>query len=429
MTEATPRLDVNDLKKRSTRREFVKDTAAAVGVGALAYLAGGQTAYTVLDGYAMDIVAAAEKEVNQGILDLREFSGALEERLESEKKRLEDFYEENVIQIYEEIGEATPQDIQKLERGLEAIINNVGETEDYYNFVERVRILKDRVDKRLMSLDSKLEEMSPEALRKVNDTIRKYLGQPYGEQGKRHREALQGRLETLCKIYDTNSDNRRAQIEVLQTLNSYLQDSKLSPEEKELYKFLRKEYSKEGRCEDLRDFIQNYETYGERNETLLSLRASLSTLEDTYQKVVENKDYALELQGLLKQGIELKEKVREKSAQEVAKYKEEIERQVSEQKDAIHGFITKLKDKGYGIETRDDLINKTPMSNAIREKGAEGLHRICRATATLTGALGAYLTWNKLGQSRKVRARDDALDQAVADYNALADRYNEDVAI
>src|SRR3989338_183599 len=411
----TNHISSNDLTKKFSRRALFKDTGLALGTGSII----GTGAYFGLD-YAQNkinnIVEGAEKQIRELALDVSELSGSLEGKLRTERKELEKHYTQGTLDIYEDLGIATPAEIKEIEQ----IIENYEAFEEHYNFVERAREFKDRIDRRLLTLDDSLESYQPEALRNINDSIRKFLGKPAGKEGISHRKQVKDRLEKLCTIYDTNSDNKRAQIEVVKTLNNYLDDATLTKEEKDLYGFLKEQHEKGCSKEDFRHFVDNYDNYSERQEVLLQLKSSLSEAEEIYGKIQENKAYVQTLQDLLYQGIALKQEVRQRSTQEVSQYKKQIDTQIGEFRDSVDGVIKELKQKGYAIETRQDYIDKGYFAQSI---GAF-LKPFVIGGTLIAGSLAAIAAFRGRAKTRKVRSTQQALESAVEAHNEISEKYD-----
>ncbi len=266
-------INTKSLKRKFSRRELLKDTAIAAGVGTIV----GTSTYLGLNFLGKNlkgILTKAEEEIKELTLDVSELSGSLESKLIKEREQLEEHYTNGILKIYEELEIATPAEVQEIEH----IIKTYEEFEEHYNFVERARTFKDRIDSRLLALDETLESYEPKAVRKINDSIRSVLGKPTGEQGIKYRLQIRGRLERLCAVYDTNSDNKIAQAKILETLNEYLNDANIPSEEKELYNFLKEQYNKGSNEENLRYFIENYKSYGDRQDVLFKALARNPTL-------------------------------------------------------------------------------------------------------------------------------------------------------
>ncbi|MEN9626384.1 MAG: hypothetical protein RL557_712 [archaeon] len=410
------KLDAKKLKKKFSLKALLTD-AALSGVVGTALGAGSFLGLNYLGNTLTGTFRNAEREIRELSLDVKELSGSLENKLVEERKKLEQQYTEGALQIYEELGIATPAETKEIE----TIIKNYEEFEKHYDFAERAKTFKDRIDRKLLTLDEKLESYQPEVLRGVNDQIRKLFGKPTGEKGKEFRKDVKTRLDSLCAIYDVNSDNRKAQAEVLKTINRYLQDSSLSDEEKALYSFLKDQHTQAGNEDNIRNFIQDYGTYSERQATLLQLRESITEAEEVYGKIRENKQYITGLQGLLKEGIDLKQKVREKSAGEVTAYKKQIDNEISSLQGAVKGVVTELKRKGYDIETREDAKGKQTYSTLFERQ----LHPLINAASIIMGVAGAMFTFRELSKGRKMRALNKALEYAVNAHNSIVDNYTD----
>lgn len=410
------KIDEKALKRRVSRRVFLTESAKASGAAAVV----GTAAYKGLDylaGTISSTMAEAEREIRRLALDVQALSGDLEQRLASETSKLKEHYTQGKLRLYEELGVATPAEISEFEK----IIQTSEEFEAHYNFAERARIFKDRLDKRLLSLDEKLESYQPSAMQKLNDRIRSAFGRPSGEEGKKTRSLTRERLESLCKIYDTNEDNRRAEVEVMKKINEYLtQTPNLSEEEKGLLTFLKEQYEKGGKSQELKSFIRNYNDYGERNDALLKLRSSLTQAEELYGQIRQNKVYITKLQDLLKQGIALKQEVISKSATEFEAYKSQFKEKIKSLSETVDGIIVELKERGYDIETREDYVSKGTFARSLDRILRPIVYAGTAISAALAGGLTAYSGF----KTRKVKKAQATVKQVVKDHDALVDDHN-----
>lgn len=403
-------LNAKELLKKHTRRDLLKTSGIVLAGGATA-----GAATRVGLGYAANSllasIAEAERQVRKAVADIRALTGEIEKKLAYQTEQLEKHYNANILKKFEELGIAEPADIKQFEQ----IIKNSKEFEDYYCFAERAREFKDRIDQRLLSLDEKLENMQPEFLRKINDTIREFYGKKSGRAGVEYRKSMKARLDELCKLYDTNEDNRIAQAEVLKKLNHYLEKAaelRMQPEERELYQFL-KQQCEQGDSKRVRDFIKNYDRFEGRNEVLISLRAYLTEAEELFAKIRDNKEYILKLQGLLKDGIKQAEQIRATAEADFAKHREEISASIAELKEAVDSTIKELKKKGYEIETRQDYID----SGKIAAMAKTGIIPLANITSAIAGIGAAVLTFLYRRKNTQLRATKSALDEAVNKYN------------
>lgn len=410
------KIDEKSLRKRMSRRTFFKESGKSIGAAALT----GTASFYGLDfvaGRVNNIMQDAEREIRKLALDVKALSGSLERKLAEETKQLEQHYTKGRLKIYEDLGIATPAELQEFEK----IIKTSEEFEAYYNFAERAKEFKDRVDRRLLSLDEKLESYQPGFMKGINDKIRQAFGKPYGEEGKRTRTAIRERLETLCRIYDTNEDNKKAEVQVLKKLNEYIEKTPdITPEEKELLEFLRDQYKRGDRSKELKEFIRNYQNYGERNESLIKLRNSLTQAEALYGRIKENKQYITRLQDLLKQGISLQEKARAQAPREFEVHKQEIDKKVKTLTDSVDNVILELKRKGYPIETREDYSSKGTFSKAMGNIIKPLVYMGTAAASLLAGGLTAYTGF----KTRKIKTAKATLRHVIKEHDSLAEKYN-----
>ncbi len=397
-----------ELLQKHNRRQFLKNIGLSTAAGAAA----GIGAKVGLDYIANNLIAGiaeAEKQLRETAVDIRALIGTVEKKLAYQTDLLEKHLNSNILKKYEELGIAEPADIKQFEQ----IIQNSREFEEYYSFAERAKIFKDRIDRRILSLDDKLESMQPGFMQKFNDMIREFYGKKSAAEIREHNKNIRERLESLCKIYDTNDNNKIAQTEVLTKLNEYLSASnemKISPEERELYLILKQECEKNNNSQAVRDFIRQHNHYDARTETLVRLRTHLSEAENLYAKIKENKEYVIKLQTLLKDGISQVEKVRTTSEQDFKRQKQEITDKVNELKTTVDNTIQELKKKGYDIETREDYINSGTIAANVRK----GLMPQTSIGALITGLGAAVLTFLYTRKNSQYKAAKNALNEAVS---------------
>jgi hypothetical protein len=404
-------LNAKELVKSKSRREFLKEVAAALGVGAATGFGANYGLGYLADSLVKGI-AEAERQVRETVADLSALVGNVERKLAAQVDQLEKHYNANVFRKYEALGIADPADIKQFEK----ILADAKKFEDYYSFSERAREFKDRIDRRILTLDEKLEGMQPPFMRDINDAVRALFGKPTGKAGEEYRKAFRQRLDSLCAIYDINENDRIAQIEVIKKINEFLSNSEklnLSQNERDLYLNIKKEYEKEGGNMRVKDFIRSYNNASANSETLRKLKAHVEEAEKLYAKIMENKDYVIKLQGLLNDGIKQAEDLRSKSQQDFAMHRKEISDKIGELKGAVDSTIKELKNKGYDIETREDYINKGTFTSKAKEAAAKTVPII----STVLGSIAAIITGRYVHKSNKLRATNAALEEVVDKYN------------
>ncbi|MAH07105.1 hypothetical protein CMI38_02550 [Candidatus Pacearchaeota archaeon] len=409
------KLDAREIKRTEGRRNALKMAGLSLGAGAVV-TAGSYVGLGMLGEKAKDYFVGIEEEVRELAHDISILSGSLERELAKETSELKEQYVDGRLRIYEELGLADPAELAEFEQ----IIANSEEFEAHYNFVERSKIFKDRINRKLLVADNKLESYQPDALKSINDGIRKLLGKKSGDEGMKERGQIKGRLDSLVRIYDANENNRIAEVEVMDRLNGYLRSSKLSSEERALYGFLRDEYGKSGNEEDLRHFVQNYDKFKDRNDVLLKLRDSLGRAELLYGNIQDNKEYLSELQGLLKEGIELKQNVRVKTHQEFSVLEDEVNKKISELRGSVDDIIHDLESKGYDIETRDEVIDAGSPS-----KYDKLIDNVVGIGAGVLGVYSGVKTFFGMNKRHKVNTLERSLESAVRSNNGLVDMLNE----
>ena len=141
-----------------------------------------------------------------------------------------------------------------------------------------------------------------------------------------------------------------------------------------------------------------------------------------YKRIQENRKYVSELQGLLKEGIELKTEIRERKSRE---YEEEMLAKVREFKSRVDGLIQGIEQKeGYDIDTREESINRgTPLSPYLR-KFSDIWNPIRIAGGIVAGGLAAAGAFYVRNRGRESRSYKQALNVAVDRNNQAVDAYD-----
>lgn len=409
-------LQTKDLLNLYSRRDFSKTLVLSFFAG-VGMWGGSQYGLRKAGNRLAEVITGAEREILRLSADLKSLSGIVEQRLALQTRELESQYSKGKLRMYEQLGIASPAELREFEE----IIKASKEFEAHYHFAERAQIFKDRIDKRLLSIDEAMESSQPQALQGINDLIRGALGKDPGQKGSSYRAQIKARLDELCAVYDANEDNRIAQAKVLQRLNQYIALGKNLPEEElELYRFIKDQAIKDPHNSRVRGFIKNYPSFDSRNESLLKLRAYLSRAEGLYGQIRQNQSYIMNLQRLLKDGIALKEQIRSKSAEEFSSYKMQFDGKVAELTHEVDGVIIDLKKKGYDIETRDDYINSGVYSQLFRGLIDSTVSWLSGIAGFLTG-IGTYRARAK---SSRIRAAEAATSFAVEKHNDLVEAYN-----
>ncbi|MBW2970462.1 twin-arginine translocation signal domain-containing protein [Candidatus Woesearchaeota archaeon] len=412
----TEELNAKKLLKETSRRQFLKDLGLTAAAGGAAFV-GSKLGLDYLADKSYEGLDEAEKQLREMALDIKSLIGTVDRKIAAETDKLEQSYKAGALDELVELGIATPAELKQVEE----IIKNSREFEEYYSFAERAREFKDRIDRRLLSIDAKLEELQPQFVREVNDEIRRIFGMKSGQEGIEHRRNIRQRLDSLCRQYDTNDDDKTAQAAVLKQLNYWVDRAdqlKLTQEERELYQLL-KEKCEKGEGREVLTFIKNYNKNDVQKEALLRLRSHISQAEELYKHIRENTNYALRLQQLLKEGIQQVETIRGKKLEEYAQEKDKINSKITELKEAVNETIQELKQKGYDIETREDFINDTYLNKTLRQKMLEKTKPYTTIGAVALGIAAAATTFYNRLKTMKIRTARKALDEAVKRYNAL----------
>ena len=414
--------EIKDYTEKFGRRELFSRFIGALTTGAIA---GGIT-YMGAD-YAFsnigDALEFAEKELRETKLDLETLSGNVERNLKEQREIFQSDYEEGSLDEYVALGITDANEVKEFEY----ILNNLDKLEDEYNIRERLQIYKDRVDTRILALDSSIDEHKPGAVRRIDNGIRRIFGQRSGTEGDAYRGAIKNRLGILCDIYDTNEDNRVAQTKVMEKINEYLENTgKMTYEERGMLRFLQQQYQKESDGETLRQFITNYDKFAGTDQTLLRIRGYLDDLESTYDLISSNKDRMLSLQDLLDRTLVVKREARDTFARAYEGYEQEVEmiRPILDDLDplktalyaSIDDFNTQYPDDK--IITRDAYINSTPLTNALRGK----FDWVKLGAAGVMGALFSILSWKDGRLLSKKKVLQQGLGAAVDDVNDLTSR-------
>ena len=335
----------------------------------------------------------------------------------------------------------------------EEIVENFEKYADHYDSMERLRILGDRLGKRVLQLrqkvdrvgvpldravDDELERYQPDFLKGLKDQVRKVFaknGRKATDQEVQayfdDREARIDKLQSLCKLYDVNEDNRIAQTEITKTINGYLERVDLIPEERDMYEFLSDEFKKTGgdsECTgNLVDFIQSYDRYDPNNSTRLGLITSIKDAERLHKQIQANKEDVQKLQEYLDDGIKQKQTIREQSTADFKRLEDDVNKEITRLRTGVDGVIAEFEGReGRDIETRREYID-TPYITAdtLEWLDNQGGKYVSISTGITAGALTmGSLLWI-LGKKRKIRAQGDALKTAEAINKRNHTRYQD----
>ncbi len=416
-------LDAGQLIDSHSRRQFLGIILKSIAAGACTgYAADLGMGY--ISGRAADFAGSAEKDIRALALDLKAASGTLEHELRKEADRLRTGYAQAAV-----ISPATPGKPGPFDKHeLETILQNLEDFQEHYDLGERVAILKDRIDRKLLDADLRIESRMPRAINSLNDSIRRLFGMPVAGRGRGLREALSAKLEDLCRIYETNEDNLVAENQVLKKINDYLSSTALPDEQRKIFRFLRQEYNKSGDKGFLRDFIMHYKDNikdaGQR-EALLRFRHTLERIDDINGIIRKDKSELLLLQDYLKKGIALKQAGRARAPYEFMRHEKEMRAAIDELKSNVEGTVRKLEQRGYNIETRDHFVN----NGKLAEKVGLYFGPVRAYTTLLMGAAGTFLSGYHMLIKRRhmnmAEASRKSAEKAVELHNELAERCND----
>ncbi|MBD3252255.1 hypothetical protein GF386_00815 [Candidatus Pacearchaeota archaeon] len=428
--------DVNpDAEYRLARGKFARRKfLISGGVGA---------AVATITGYLLDrlgdsalgALVDAEKQYKDLEQKALTLAGALNRKIDSEVREFEEEYVQGRLGLLVDYELADPADLKDLTEKIE----KVGEYADHYDFAERGRIALDRLADKLYGVGSDIYDRTPDVGKDLEHSwfdrlargLAKATGQEYEprtrEQGAELTKTFRARIRNLCDIYETNEDNLRAQTEVLRDINDYVaRTPELSPEERQLYEFIRDEYEKansgdEFRRDSLREFItgygRNFDSVDARNRVLLRARESLlrtfDEAEVVYERIRDDKKSLSELQELLDEGISLVEKERTQFRQKTLAYNHEIDERYHRISDYLDGIISDLEGRGIDIETMEETRNSgfltTRRDMLTRHEG-----KIAYILGALVGALFGLRTYHSIGKGDELKASKRALE-AVAE--------------
>ena len=259
--------------------------------------------------YINDLAAEAAKLDRILELDIGKYvellTNQVQQNLNVQSRELQRVYDENVGE-WNRLGMVTGREVHQLQD----VISKLENYEASYTRWEALRELSDRVTRRLAQVDERLEDHSPDFLKGINEQIRHLFGQ----EDVQRRTLLRQRLDELVKVYDENRDNRIAQTAVVERINGYLRDSKLTSEERQLFEYLRGEAQKENAQHDIRQFVQDYRSVSSEyveQVHLQRLQNVTGQLDEVFEELVPTMN---QLQGTLDQGITLRDKLRQYDA-------------------------------------------------------------------------------------------------------------------
>jgi hypothetical protein len=426
-TETYKELTLEDLTKKYTRRNFLKTTILGLGTGITSYI-GLDLGINKISNHIIQTVKLAEEEISELNLNLHTLYRKIEEDIEIEKGTLDNNY-----QKVKEILTARPfKDIQHETEininDIEQLIINLEKIESHYSFKEKVEIFIDKINKKLVTLDQKVEKYYPNILKKGNDFLRDKSKQISGEERKDYSNNLSKKLDDLCQIYNTNESQQIAETKILEKLNNELRTiEKLDYKEKQILLFLRNEYLKQGDKSHLKEFITNYNDYNlnqEQKMTLLSLKSYLTNMQEINSQIKSDKKFLLELQDNLKQGINLKEEIRKIKTQDYSKQIKEFDSQISKINTNYESILTEIKKKQIEVKNKEEKIKSGQYSNMLKESFDPIKKYLPIGLATVLGSATIILHEKYTGQIQ-TKAYKSAAKEAIQSYNNLAKLYNK----
>lgn len=368
-------------EKSYTRRQLMRRgiQAGYIGAGAVGGYSGARMAAHLV---GMSLEATIGQLADFQLDILHELTGSIEKRLEKSVTDVEHYLGQTeeeykvLSQYWDRLGLISEEKFLQLQRSLERAESYVGESD----LGERLRRMKDRLDKRFIAYDSGVESRYPSRLRRFNDWFSKSFK---GERGSREAgKEYKKRLDTLVAIYDVNQDTMIAQShlltqagktfadaqkEVVRHIDSYLQSDKITDvEEKQFYLGLKELAAEDASGNKLADYLLNTGNY------YSSLQASdkLKEFQTTLHGIVDELSSVQEIQD---QGIEIKNRVRKKGESDL----ERMSQKAIEFTEFVERKKEELEQKGYKIDYNASKLEalKEAVSDKIRTIG-EGLSYI-----------------------------------------------------
>jgi hypothetical protein len=375
-----------------TRRQAMKvgtGLATAAACGGLGYVAGGNLVdassieglVNELHDASVDILnevkGEAENRLKKGITEVRQYLG----ETVKEAEVLSDYWDR--------IGLLSRQNYSDLVECLEKAEGYIDEAD----FGERMTRLKDRLVNRGLDIEEKGKQYFPEWLKKANEAFSKMVkGEERGSN-----EALEGfrlRLDSLVDVYDVNKDSviaqadllqetggyfSQAQDEVIKVARGYVADPKVSNNEKDFYRGLIEVSQRDKSGRRLADYLLNTESYYQSMGAIESLGELRTNLESTIGELQG-------LQGLMDEGLAIKEKLRGGEAPDIAK----LVGQVETLSDKMEERKKHLEKMGYDID-----YTLFPKITALRDRALdvvnEGKKMASYGGAIVGAAAGTYL--------------------------------------
>ena len=274
------------------------------------------------------------------------------ERLNAQSHQLQTMYDLHVVD-WQSLEIITIEESVALEQ----VITNLQRYESSYTQWESFKELYDRVTLRVAQAGREVESRLPPFIQDIHEGIHRIP--IIGAGTAQERETAYDRLDTLIQVYDNNRDNLLAQEAVIEQINTYLADSQLSTEERELYGYLRDQMvlsQQRGDVnQDVREFILNYDDISnglverEQLESLQEIMGRIDQIFDDYVPVVQ------ELQDNLDQGLEMVTKLRDYNFQidESGAILSEYQQDVLD----VHDQLGRLKDN---LEDLDIIVDYEP---------------------------------------------------------------------
>ncbi|MEM4242919.1 MAG: hypothetical protein QXM31_03400 [Candidatus Woesearchaeota archaeon] len=405
-------INAKQLLKQHSRRDFLRSFLISAGAGAAAGTGAKYGMDYFLDWGLGGALDEAVRKYRTAVLDFNALYGAVDRSLARQKEQLKKHYDGRVFRMFEELNIADRAELAEFEE----IIRNGDELESHYNFSERAKIFRDRIDRLILAVDKKIEQYVPKPLRDVYDVFRGISGKPTSNNGSSYRGEIKQRLDNICRIYDLGEDNKTTQTKVMEIINSYLSQSNnitLTPEEREFYLMLREQCAKEN-SKSIRDFIKNYDPLDGRNNAYLGCRAYVTKAEELHAKIQGPKKDLKKLQAQQKEIMRQVEKMREDEKKGVPVSQKEITANYTRMANELNAIISDYKKAGYHIQTREDYINSKLPSEFLRSKGA----KVTSVVAPLAGFAVFAEIYSRLRKNSKLRAATSAFEDVVERLNS-----------
>jgi hypothetical protein len=384
----------------NSRRAFLF-RGAGLGTGALA----GEGLFQGIAWYSGSAMRSMERSVRELALDVEMLSGALESRISGARRALQ-----NEFDRYHEFIEVMglPPIIDSID--MEELLQNLEFIEQRYTLAERLLQFRHRLHRRLLNIDSTLENLQPDVVKQVDDMFRSLHGMPRGADFQKQRMELITNLKLLSKAYASAEDTRRIELSLaeeiqqqLTALNQIAQDPLLKELQDEFAALIQERINppielSPGDSVDERDELNRFPDLSEGDLRRLQILVEQFTEKvETVNKVLQE---SKRTQVLLGESEQLIQNFRNNEKNTDFKLQES---KLVELKKGISSQLKRLEELGYPIDTRQELIERDAVTETVSGLFSATLANPFRWTLIGIGGLLGWVIGARTSKARKKR--------------------------